>query len=47
VGDVSGLDNKTVPDADPKALNAATKTIAGMFGNSAEDIAKYGQQETA
>lgn len=47
VGDVSGLDNKAVPGADAKALNAATKTIAGMFGNSAEDIAKYGQQETA
>lgn len=46
VGDATGLDGKK-PEGTQKALNAATKTIAGMFGNSAEDIAKYGQQETA
>ena len=47
VGDESGLTGRAVPGNDPKALNAATKTIAAMFGNSAEDIAKFGQQETA
>lgn len=47
VADASGLEGKAMPGNDPKALNGAAKTIAGMFGNSAEDIAKYGQQETA
>jgi len=40
----SNLAGKTPQGADPKALNAATKSIGEMFGNSAEDIAKYGKE---
>jgi hypothetical protein len=43
IGDPSGLDKKT-PDGDQQtALNAEQTKIAGMFGNTAEDIAKYGK----
>lgn len=45
VGDDTNLGGKTPPGTDPKALNAATKSIASMFGNSAEDIEKYGQEK--
>lgn len=31
------------PEASGKALNAEQQQIAGMFGNSAEDLKKYGQ----
>ena len=41
VGDASGLDGKKPPETDT-ALNAEQKTIAGMFGNSVEDLKKYG-----
>lgn len=41
VGDPSGLDGKT-PPGDAKALNAEEQKIAAMFGNSAEDLKKYG-----
>jgi len=41
IGDASGLDNKT-PEGKAKALNAEQQQIAEMFGNSAEDLAKYG-----
>lgn len=40
VGDPSGLDGKR-PNGDEKALNAEEAKIAGMFGNSAEDLKKY------
>ncbi|MDY0261985.1 phage protease [Syntrophotalea acetylenica] len=42
VGGPSGLDNKS-PETGAKALNAEAKQLADMFGNSAEDLAKYGQ----
>lgn len=41
IGDDTGLDKK-VPGEDGKALNAEEQKVAGMFGNSAEDIAKFG-----
>lgn len=37
----SGLDGRKAPGSD-KALNAETLQIAGMFGNSEEDLKKYG-----
>lgn len=37
----SGLDGRKVPGAD-KALNSETLKIAGMMGNSEEDLKKYG-----
>lgn len=40
IGDASGLDDKKREDKGT-ALNAEEKKIADMFGNSAEDIAKY------
>lgn len=40
IGDPSGLDDKKREDQGT-ALNAEEKKIADMFGNSAEDIAKY------
>lgn len=43
IADDAGLGGRQVPGTDPKALNAATKTIAAMFGNSDEDIRKYGE----
>lgn len=42
VGRPSELDNKS-PETGGKALNAEVKQLADMFGNSAEDLAKYGQ----
>ena len=43
VADASGLDGKD-PDKDKGlALNAEQTKIAGMFGNSAEDLKKYGE----
>jgi phage I-like protein len=42
VGEDSGLDNRKHEDGG-KALNAEEAKIAGMFGNTAEDIKKYGQ----
>jgi phage I-like protein len=41
VGDPSGLDHQD-PNKGGKALNAEEAKIAGMFGNSAEDLKKYG-----
>jgi phage I-like protein len=41
IGGDSGLDNKD-PNKNGTALNAEELKIAGMFGNSAEDIKKYG-----
>ena len=38
----SGLGDRKVPGAD-KALNAETLKIAGMMGNSEEDLKKYGE----
>ena len=38
----SGLDGKQPGGGDGKALNADEKRIAEMFGNSAEDLRKYG-----
>jgi phage I-like protein len=42
IGAPSDLDTKKSPGSDT-ALNAEQKTIADMFGNSAEDLKKYGQ----
>lgn len=42
VADASGLDGKE-PDGKGKALNAEEAKIASMFGNSVEDIQKYGK----
>lgn len=42
IGDLSGLDGKSA-DSEQKALNAEQQQVAAMFGNSAEDIAKYGK----
>jgi phage I-like protein len=42
VADKSNLDGKKPGDQET-ALNAEEQRIAGMFGNSAEDIAKYGK----
>ena len=41
IGDPSGLDGKELPGAGAKALNAEQARIAAMFGNTAEDLAKY------
>ncbi len=41
VADPSGLDNKDI-DEGGKALNAEQQRIADLFGNSAEDLKKYG-----
>ncbi|WP_424682925.1 phage protease [Frateuria sp. YIM B11624] len=40
----SNLDGKNPAGGDGKALNATAKSINAMFGNSAEDIAKYGKE---
>lgn len=42
VGDPSGLEGREIPGSGA-ALNAEGQKIAEMFGNSAEDIAKYGK----
>ena len=42
IAGASGLDGKKV-DGETKALNAEQQQIAEMFGNSAEDLAKYGK----
>lgn len=44
IGDPSGLEGRT-PDTEKKALNAATANVARLFGNSAEDIQKYGTED--
>ena len=41
IGDPSGLDGKEAP-ADATALNAEQRQVMEMFGNTPEDIAKYG-----
>ena len=41
IGDPSGLDGKEAP-AGAKALNAEQRQVMEMFGNTPEDIAKYG-----
>jgi len=41
IGDPSGLDGKELPGA-ASAMNAEQARIAEMFGNTAEDLAKYG-----
>ena len=43
IADASGLEGRATPNVDPKALNSATQTVAAMFGNSDEDIRKYGE----
>lgn len=41
----SGLDGKVLPGGGTEmAMNAEQRQIADVFGNSAEDLAKYGQQ---
>lgn len=42
IGDPSNLNGKEVP-ADGKALNTEQKQIAELFGNSEDDLKKYGQ----
>src|SRR5690606_19872896 len=42
IGDVSDLDTRTPKGGQDTALNAEQQRIANLFGNSAEDIAKYG-----
>ena len=42
VGEPSGLDKKP-PEDNGVALNAEQKKIAAMFGNSEDDLKKYGQ----
>ncbi len=44
IGGDSGLDGRKA-DEGSKALNAEESRIAAMFGNSAEDISKYGKGE--
>jgi phage I-like protein len=41
IGDASGLSGKT-PQGDAVSLNAEERAIADQFGNSVEDIQKYG-----
>jgi phage I-like protein len=41
IADASNLDGKK-PDGGDEALNTETQTVAGLMGNSAEDIKKYG-----
>ncbi|MEW6595658.1 MAG: phage protease [Thermodesulfobacteriota bacterium] len=43
IGDASGLDGKS-PDDGGKAMNAEDAKVAAMFGNSIDDIKKYGNQ---
>ena len=45
IGEDTNL-NKKVPGENGTALNAEEKKVAGMFGNSAEDIAKYANTES-
>ena len=42
IGDASGLD-KQYPEKNGKAMNAEMQKVTDLFGNSAEDIAKYGK----
>ncbi|MBU1564231.1 MAG: phage protease [Proteobacteria bacterium] len=42
LGDASNLSGKS-PDDTTKALNAEQQKVADLFGNSAEDLAKYGK----
>ena len=42
IGDPSTMDNKR-PEDKGTALNAEEQRIAGMFGNSIEDLQKYGK----
>lgn len=44
IGDPSGLEGRT-PETEKKALNAATANVAQLFGNSVEDIQKYGTED--
>lgn len=39
----SGLSGRATPNAEATALNAATKTVAQLMGNTEEDIRKYGE----
>lgn len=43
IADDSGLDNKKPDGEKGTALNAEAKQVAAMFGNSAEDLDKYGK----
>ncbi|MFZ5774033.1 MAG: phage protease [Thermodesulfobacteriota bacterium] len=43
IGDASGLDGKEAPEGGT-AMNAEMTQVAAVFGNSAEDIKKYGGQ---
>jgi phage I-like protein len=43
IADDSGLDNKKPNDENNTALNAEQKQVANMFGNSIEDLNKYGK----
>ncbi len=43
IGGASGLDGKS-PDEGGKAMNAEEGKVAAMFGNSPDDIKKYGNQ---
>ena len=42
IGDKSGLEKKDPDPATSTALNAEQSTIAAMFGNTADDLKKYG-----
>lgn len=42
LGGDSGLEGKT-PDGTGKAMNSEEQKVAAMFGNTAEDLAKYGK----
>jgi len=43
LGADSGLDGKDTPAAQGTALNADQAKIASLFGNTADDLKKYGQ----
>lgn len=43
VADDAGIAGRATPGEGEKALNAATKNVAEMFGNSVEDIRKFGE----
>ena len=43
IADDSGLDNKKPNDENNTALNAEQKQVASMFGNSIDDLNKYGK----
>ncbi|MEX0732850.1 MAG: phage protease [Aquisalimonadaceae bacterium] len=43
VGDATDLDDRDPEAGKGKALNGEQQAVAAMFGNSAEDIQKYGQ----